>query len=495
MASPFGFSVSKPRNYIGEGLQPPPSELNPPILSGIEMENTERKINANLLHPGYLQPISRSISPDGRISPALIHQGRFLSPVALTETTPVSSRRGVSIRIAFRRFCSTQWRKHKALVLVFAAQLFAALMNLSARLLELGEVDSKLHPMQLLFFRMLVTTIGSSIYIISRSIPYGLLGPPKVRWLLVTRGLSGFLGIYGMWYSIEYMPLAEATVITFLAPILTGYWCHLFLKEPYTRTELLASMLALAGVVLIMKPASLISASSPEGGADTSIPAIIANATIAVTQGLATTAATDNPAITTSERLGAVLVALLGVLGGSVAFTTLRAIGQKAHALVSVNYFGVACLTVTLSVLTLAPYFDIGQPELRLVYPSSPRQLGLVAFIAVCGLVTQILTTKGLAAERSNRATVMVYTNMVFATGFDRFVWGTTMSWLSATGCAMIIMGAIWVALGKTEATKGMGNGDEERGAAVGAQGEEDGLLDREFEDRDEEDLVMETIR
>jgi len=95
----------------------------------------------------------------------------------------------------FRGFCSTQWRKHKAPILVFVAQLFGALMNLGARLLELGEVDGKLHPMQLLFSRMLLTAFTCTAYIYRRRIPYGVLGDPKVRWLLVARSIVGFFGI------------------------------------------------------------------------------------------------------------------------------------------------------------------------------------------------------------------------------------------------------------------------------------------------------------
>ncbi|KAI1820024.1 hypothetical protein F4861DRAFT_93717 [Xylaria intraflava] len=494
MASPaLGFSVSKSLDYYGEGLQTTPSDLSSPMPSGPERDSNQRKTDTNLFNSNYLQPDSCSFPPGGRISPTVTLQGRYLSPATLTRATPVSPHEAASAQAAVRRFCASQWRKHKAPILVFGAQLFGALMNFSARLLELGEVGSKLHPMQLLFFRMLLTTIGSVVYVVNRQIRYGVLGHPEIRWLLVARGFSGFLGIYGMWYSIEYMPLAEATVITFLAPILTGYWCHLFLKDPYTRTEKLASLLALGGVVLILKPASLFSGSIQKGGVTAATPGAPENATITVSRGLETTT-TGSSTSTTSERLAAVAVALLGVLGGSVALTTLRAIGNRAHVLISVNYFGVACLTVTFAVLSLAPYFDIGQPDLRLPMPSSIRQLGLMMFISGCGLMTQILTTKGMAAERSNRATVMMYTNMLFAAGFDRFIWGITMSWMSATGCTMIIIGAVWVALGKTEAAKVKAGSDEERDAAMGAQEEGDRLLGDELEDQNEEGVIMENV-
>lgn len=370
------------------------------------------------------------------------------------------------------------------------AQLFGALMNLFARLLELGEADTKLHPMQLLFWRMLLSMVLCVIYIVWRQIPHGVLGNPEVRWLLATRGITGFFGIYGVWYSIQYLPLSEATVITFIAPNLAGYWCHIFLKDPYTRTEQLASFLALGGVVLITKPASLFSAAiRGEGTTQVALEALV-NATAVEIQRSETTGPTivDAQRLTTSQHLNAIGVALLGVLGTSFAFTTLRAIGKRAHPLLSVNYFNSLCVIVTSSVLCLAPYLDIGQPELRFAFPSSLYQWGLLLLVTASGLILQVLTTKGLAAERSNRATAMTYTQVLFAAGFDRLVWGTTMSWTSTTGCMLIIAGAIWVATGKKGTVKGKW---DEEGAVIESVPI---LLGEESEDQDDA-IVLETIR
>ncbi|KAI0192628.1 hypothetical protein EV127DRAFT_336571 [Xylaria flabelliformis] len=420
----------------------------------------------------------------------MIHSQSHFPPSTASTNAPS---RPPSRRTTIRTFCVSQWRKHKAPIFVFGAQFFGALMNLFARILELGDTDTKLHPMQLLLWRMLLTCLVCSIYIIKKQIPYGVLGSPEVRPLLVPRGIAGFCGIYGMWYSIQYLPLAEATVITFLAPLLSGYWCHLFLKDPYTRTEQLASFLALGGVVLITRPTSLFSNAVPEEGAVATALEAIANVTAMATQGSETTgsAIVDSPTTpTTSERIGAIGFALLGVLGTSVAFTTLRAIGPRAHTLISVNYFSAACLIVSVSVLSLSPYLDIGQPDLRLAFPSSIRQWGFVLLITLCGFATQVLITKGLAIERSNRATAMTYTQMLFAAGFDRFVWGTTMGWVSATGCAMIIAGAVWVAAGKSGAVnekRSEDNVDVERAAAMGPGGIESvPMLGGELEDQEE---------
>jgi drug/metabolite transporter (DMT)-like permease len=88
------------------------------------------------------------------------------------------------------------------------------------------------------------------VYRLSFGVPNPLLGPKGVRIWLVTRGVVGlvcayshilcylhisrdrFFGIFGLYYSIQHMPLSDATVLTFLAPTMTALIGFLCLKEP-----------------------------------------------------------------------------------------------------------------------------------------------------------------------------------------------------------------------------------------------------------------------
>ncbi|KAI1171326.1 hypothetical protein F4777DRAFT_63745 [Nemania sp. FL0916] len=476
---------------------------NSPTSAPYEIRETSKQSRTDTLWLDTDSLRSASAAHSRRASPTPSFQGHYLSNTAPTAPAiPISLPGVVSGRTDIRGFCASQWKKHRAPIYVFSAQFFGALMNLFARLLEVSEDETKIHPMQLLFWRQLITTIICTIYIIKTQIPNGVLGHRDVRWLLVARGVSGFFGIYGVWYSIQYLPLSEATVITFIAPNLAGYWCHLFLKEPFTRTEQLASFLALGGVVLITKPTSLFSdATQGEGAVQATMETVLNNATAMATQGLDATGSTvvDSFEPTTSQRLGAIGVALLGVVGTSFAFTTIRAVGTRAHAFLSVNYFSGLCVIVTLSVLALAPLLDIGQPDLRIEFPSSIRQWGFLLLMTACGFILQVLITKGLALERSNRATAMTYTQMIFAAGFDRIFWGTTIGWVSGTGCAMITAGAIWVAASKKGTPKGKldeTDVDVERAATVRAQGIEGvPMLGGELDDQDEDDIVLGNMR
>ena len=65
-----------------------------------------------------------------------------------------------------------------------------------------------------------ITVLCSTLYMWRAKTEHFPFGMPEVRPLLIARGLTGFFGVFGMYYSLLYLPLADATVITFLAPSL-----------------------------------------------------------------------------------------------------------------------------------------------------------------------------------------------------------------------------------------------------------------------------------
>ncbi|KAK2008561.1 integral membrane protein DUF6 [Colletotrichum eremochloae] len=334
------------------------------------------------------------------------------------------------------------WLANKGVVLVALSQLFGALMNLTARLLELeGE---GMHPLQVLFARQSVTMVCCCAYMYYMKTPDFPLGKKGIRWLLVARGVLGFFGIFGMWFSMMYLPLAEATVITFLAPSVAGFACYLVLHEPFTRNEQIGTVIAFFGVVLIAHPTSLFSSDSTSTLPEQPGPG----------NGTATSALPGlDHQTTTAERLTAIGVAIVGVFGAAGVYTTIRWIGKRAHPLISVNYFAASSTVVCTVALTVAPLLNVGQPVLRWGLPQTGRQWLFMVLLGIFGFIMQFLMTAGLRTDRSNRANAMVYTHMLFAAGFDRFIFGNVMGWMSLAGCGLIIGSALWVVLTKKTST------------------------------------------
>ena len=173
------------------------------------------------------------------------------------------------------------------------------------------------------------------------------------------------------------------------------------------------------------------------------------------------------PIISPTQRTLAVLAAILGTFGASMAYATIRVIGTRAHSLISVNYF--AAIATLGSALVLLIH-----PDLHFVMPESGGQWGLIAVIGLTGFLLQFLLTEGLQREKGGRATNLMYSQLVLALIIERVIWGSTPPLESFGGALLIIGAAVWVTLQKNGVKVEKGKKvvvDEER-SLLGDEGE-----------------------
>ena len=449
-----------------------------PSLDSTYSELSELSFHSNELQTRH--PLIRSISQDAR-------------------STDSWWRR---IPAAFHRFYVFNY----GAMLVVLAQFFGVGMNVSTRLLETaGSHGEPMHPYQILFVRQSITASLCTAYgLYTKSVPDFPLGPRQVRWLLVARGVCGFLGVFGMYFSLLYLPLSEATVLTFLSPILSCYLCTFIIPgETFSRQQQLAGLVSLVGVIFIAQPASLLSSSTTS--AETSTPSV--------------TTASNSTAVDSShssqgpnphQHLVAIGIAMIGVIGSTGAFTSIRAIGTRAHAFISINYFSIWCTIVSLFCLIVFP-------DVKFRLPANLIEWSLLISLGFCGFVMQFLLTAGLsyggpanpsqtlqrtvvqshqkftdvesrdltsvpdgaeggaarqwsipkpsASGSGTRATSMVYTQMFFALAGDKLVFGITPTTMSWVGSVLILAGAVWVAAARDTAT------NHERACSDGGSG------------------------
>ncbi|KAJ5151856.1 hypothetical protein N7492_010151 [Penicillium capsulatum] len=320
------------------------------------------------------------------------------------------------------------WLKNKGMFLVLLSQMFGASMNVITQVLE---IHSSMHPFQVLFARMSITALVCYLYMWYAAVP-APFGAKPVRPLLLARATSGFLGVYGLYYSVQYLPLSEATVITFLAPIMTCYACSFWIPgETFSRRQQLAALVSLVGVVLIAHPFRARDALE-DGNGDGNDDG-------------------DTPSSADSyHHVLATIVACVGVLGAAGAYTSIRMIGRRAHPLVSVTYF--SSVTTVISFVAMAAV-----PGVPFRVPSTPVEWTLLTGLGVCGFLLQFLLTAGLSyvpppsvssgQGQGSRATSMVYTQMIFALFYDKVVWGSTLGPVSWAGSVLILACAIYVAV------------------------------------------------
>ena len=147
-----------------------------------------------------------------------------------------------------------------------------------------------LPTMQVVLARALVTLALSSIGLWRAGLtPFG-----ERTGMLLLRGLFGSGGLVCFYAAVAHLPLAEATVVHQISPVLTALVAALWLRERLEPRVLLGMLLAFAGVVLIARPATLFA-----GG--------------------------DAPA---AIAWPFVLVGVLGALFASLAYVSVRALGR-----------------------------------------------------------------------------------------------------------------------------------------------------------------------
>jgi len=287
-------------------------------------------------------------------------------------------------------------------------------------------------------------------------------GPKGVRLLLVCRGFFGFFGLFGIYFSLQFLSLSDATVITFLAPLLTAFSGAFFLGEKFSRREVFAGFFSLVGVVLIARPPFLFG-SGGEGGPE--LPS-----TGDAPPGF------PSREVTPEQRLIAVGVGLLGVFGSTGAYTTLRAIGKRAHPLHSLVSFSLqSILVATIGLIVTKTEF---------IVPTRLAWLAMLVMIGIFGFCAQVLLTMGLARETASRGSMAIYTQIVFAMIFERIFFQAIPSVLSVIGTLTILSCALYVALTK-ESSSGADKGDKN---TITLRNIEDDSMERGLLGRDSQD-------
>lgn len=119
----------------------------------------------------------------------------YIDTIATESQNLLGTRRRIYARAC--RF----WALNRSYLLVIISTFFGSLMTLLTKLLE--DDGQGMHAFQILWCRMFVSWFicaGALYYAKPAEFPFG---PRKVRWLLVTRGIFGFIGIGGIWTALS----------------------------------------------------------------------------------------------------------------------------------------------------------------------------------------------------------------------------------------------------------------------------------------------------
>ncbi|OCT71763.1 solute carrier family 35 member G1 [Xenopus laevis] len=204
----------------------------------------------------------------------------------------------------------------------------------------------------------------------------GFLGPKDQRIFLFLRGFLGSTAMILLYYAVQCMPLADATVITFSSPAFTCIFACIFLKERCTIWDIVFMLFTITGVILIARPPFLF------GSLDESLDYDYA------------------------DHMKGTIAAVSSAVGASLTLVVLRKMGKSVHFLLSIWFYAIIGLIECIIAL-----FALGEWRL----PTCGIDRMFLVFIGILGLGGQIFLVKALQIERAGPVSVMRTMDVVFA--------------------------------------------------------------------------------
>ncbi len=295
-----------------------------------------------------------------------------------------------------RRTSSAVWA---ALWVVMSCLCIATMASIAK---GLGE---HLSSFQVAFFR---AAFGLAL-IVPLIVPLGMQVFRTMRpFLLVGRGIAGAVGMMAGFYAVVHLPLAEATAITFTAPLFVVLLAGVFLGETVDRNRWLATIVAFLGVILLIQP-------------DTGLVKLPA------------------------------LVALIGAIAIAAVKLMLRSLAKHERALTILLY-----TSVIMTILTALPaWLTWKMPTLA--------ELCLLLVIGILANLGQYCMIRGYKLHEASKLAPLEYSRLIFAILLGAYIFAESPTGTMLTGAALIVFGSLYVALSKQRAFDHNGSIDDLR--------------------------------
>jgi drug/metabolite transporter (DMT)-like permease len=266
-----------------------------------------------------------------------------------------------------------------AALLALSALLFA-LMGVAIR-----EVSGSVNTESVVFFRSLVGVLFFLPLLLLRGIQP--LKTARLKSHLWRTGY-GLAAMYCFFYAIAHLPLADAMLFTYSAPLFTPLIAWWWLKEPLTRRMLLTTAAGLLGVLLVAKPSA---------------------------------------ALLDSQTLIGMAASILAAF----AFVSIREMSDTEPAFRIVFYFSLFSALIAAIPLTWA------------WQPLAATELELLLFIGLLATASQIIMSKAYGLAPPGLIGPVAYLAIIFAGVIAWLRWGETPDLTSLIGAALIFSASL----------------------------------------------------
>ena len=139
----------------------------------------------------------------------------------------------------------------KGILFLITSAFFFALMAVFVRLA--GDI----HFVQKAFFRNAVAFIIAlcgTIKDVRKNGKEAVAIPKGALLYLFLRAIAGSVGVFGNFYAIDRIVLADAAILNKMAPFFTILFCYIILKEKIKPVPMICIIIAFIGSILIVKP-------------------------------------------------------------------------------------------------------------------------------------------------------------------------------------------------------------------------------------------------
>ena len=239
--------------------------------------------------------------------------------------------------------------------------------------------------------------VGLAIFVAWRNGRSGFVLPrPGLQF---GRGLAVAFATICFFMGVMAMPLADATAIVFASPIITALLSPFVLKERTTRATLLATLLAFAGVLVVLRP----------------------NVT----------------------ELG---IVALYPLGAAFGMSWLMMLNRKAagDAPVAVMQFLLAAVAAPLLVAAAVLLDLFGGPPFQIPVPSAAVVLKCLA-VAIFATLGHTLIYAAVTRASAQVVAPMTYVQLLVAVGIGWSLFGDAPDLATLGGAGLIILGGLWL--------------------------------------------------
>ncbi len=279
---------------------------------------------------------------------------------------------------------------------MLVASFFFALMGGFAKVLS-----QSMPPVEVVFFRNVIGVVLILLTLIK--VPFSHKGGRP--WLLLFRGLMGFLALLAFFYNIAHISLADAMTFSRTSPIFTALFAAWLLKESIGAKGWIAVFLGFIGIVFIMQPSGL--------------------------------------SLTKTDILG-----LFSGVGAALAYTSVREL--KCHydtRAIVLSFMGMGTLG-PLILMAVSIYLPVGRLDFILGEFVVPRgvQWWHIAGLGIFATLAQTYMTKAYGATRAGIVGAVSYSNILFSLLIGLMLGDLFPNLLGLFGIILVALGGILVA-------------------------------------------------